>query len=358
MKKLFPFIAALLLSAGIHAQKVVFTDAAQFPVYGKISEKTKTRYERLPVHLEGVSRKDVWRLGRKSAGLYIRFRSNSTSIHAKWQSLYNNYQNHMTDTGTRGLDLYALVDGEWKAVAPGRPSTKGVNQHAIIRNMAPQDREYMLYLSLYDGVKSLEIGVDEGAYIEQPAVASPSQEKPIVMYGTSILQGGCASRPGMAYTNIIGRRFNREVFNLGFSGNARLDLEIAELMATVKDPGVFILDYVPNSTEERIREAGETFFRILRKAHPHVPVIFVEDPIFPRTAFDTKLRDEVIGRNREQKALFKRLKKAGEKRNYYVEVEGMLGEDGDASVDGSHFTDLGNYRYVEHIMPVLRKALR
>lgn len=356
--KITLFIAALLMGIGASAQNVVYTDAAEFPVFGKISDKTNYRYERLPAHLEGISRAAVWNLGRNSAGLYIRFRSNSTSIHVKWESLFNNTQNHMTDTGTRGLDLYALVDGEWKAVAPGRPTKKELNTWAIIRNMTPENREYMLYLSLYDGVKSLEIGVDEGAYIEQPAVESPSQEKPIVMYGTSILQGGCASRPGMAYTNIIGRKFNKEVFNLGFSGNARLDLEIAELMATVKDPGVFILDYVPNSTEERIREAGETFFRILRKAHPNVPVIFVEDPIFPRSAFDTKLHEEVVGRNKEQKALFKKLKKAGEKKIYYVEAEGLIGDDGEASVDGSHFTDLGNFRYVEHIMPVLKKALR
>lgn len=352
------FIFVLLAGLDANAQKVVFTDAAKFPLYGKISDKTNNRYERLPANLEGVSRKDVWKLGLNSSGLYIRFRSNSTSIHLRWESTFNHDQNHMTDLGTRGLDLYALVDGEWRAVAPGRPTTKAKNTWAVIRNMTPEEREYMLYLSLYDGVKSLEIGVDEGSYIEQPVVNSPSQEKPIVMYGSSILQGGCASRPGMAYTNIIGRRFDREVFNLGFSGNARLDLEIAELMASVKEPGAFVIDCFPNSTEERIKEAGEEFFYILRKAHPDVPIIFVEDPLFPRIAFDVKLRDEVLGRNREVKALFNRLKKAGEKRIYYVEAEGMLGDDGDASVDGSHFTDLGNYRYVEHIMPILRKALR
>ena len=142
--------------------------------------------------------------------------------------------------------------------------------------MTPVDREFMLYLSMYDGVKSIEIGVDKGAYIEQPAVNSPSQEKPIVMYGSSILQGGCASRPGMAFTNIISRETDRTVFNLGVSGNALLDMEIAELMASVKDPGLFILDYVPNSKAERIREAGEEFFRIFREAHPDVPIIFVE----------------------------------------------------------------------------------
>lgn len=352
------FLAVLMLGTGLHAQKIVYSDAAQFPVYGKISDKTLTRYERLPAEFEKVSRPDIWRLGRKSAGLYIRFRSNATGINVKWESLYENYQNHMTDLGTRGLDLYALVDGKWRAVAPVRPTRKGVNEWSVVRNMLPLDREYMLYLSLYDGIKTLEIGVNEGAYIAVPQVDSPSVEKPIVMYGSSILQGGCASRPGMCYTSIIGRRLDREVFNLGFSGNARLDMEIARLMASVEDPGAFVLDFVPNSTEQRINEAAEDFFRILRDAHPDVPVIFVEDPIFPRTAFDTKLHAEVVGRNKVMKQLFARLKKSGEKKIYYVTADKMLGDDGDATVDGSHFTDVGALRYVENIMPALKKALK
>lgn len=352
------FTIVMFLGILAHAQKIVYTDASEFPVYGKISEKTNERYERLPSELENVSRKDVWRLGRSSAGLYIRFRSNTTSMRVKWQSTFDNEQNHMTDLGTRGLDLYALVNGEWRAVAPVRPTSKGVNEWTIIRNMLPEQREYMLYLSLYDGVKSLEIGVDEGAYIGQPEVASPSTEKPIVMYGSSILQGGCASRPGMAYTNIIGRRFDREVFNLGFSGNARLDMEIAHLMASVKAPGAFVLDFVPNSSDKLINEAAEKFFRVLRDAHPDVPVIFVEDPIFPRTAFDTKLHEEVVGRNIAMTQLFKRLKKAGERKIYYVSAKKMLGDDGEATVDGSHFTDVGALRYVENIMPALKKALK
>ena len=356
--KITTLILALCMGVCSYAQKIVYTEASEFPVYGKISTETNERYERLPAKLENVSRKEVWKLGRSSAGLYIRFRSNTTSMRVKWQSTFDNEQNHMTDLGTRGLDLYALVDGEWRAVAPVRPTKKGLNEWTIIRNMRPEYREYMLYLSLYDGVKSLKIGVDEGAYIGQPEVASPSTEKPIVMYGSSILQGGCASRPGMAYTNIIGRRFNREVFNLGFSGNARLDMEIAHLMASVKDPGAFVLDFVPNSSDKLINEVAEKFFRVLRDAHPDVPVIFVEDPIFPRTAFDTKLHEEVVGRNIAMTQLFKRLKKAGEKKIYYVSAKKMLGDDGDATVDGSHFTDVGALRYVENIMPALKKALK
>ena len=356
--KLSIVLSILLIGLSVNAQNFVYTDASELPLYGKISEETNSRYERLPSRLEGVSRKEVWKRGRCSSGLYVRFRSDASAISVKWQSTFDAEQNHMTDTGTRGLDLYAFVDGEWKAVAPARPTKKGPNEWTVIRNMEPVEREYMLYLSLYDGVETLEIGVNKGAYIKQPALASPSVEKPIVMYGTSILQGGCASRPGMCYTNIISRRLDRMVYNLGFSGNARLDMEIAELMASVEDPGAFVIDCVPNSTEQMIDERGEAFFRVLRDAHPDVPVIFVEDPIFPRSAFDAKLAEEVVGRNIALTDLFRKLRKSGEKKIYYVSAKNMLGEDGDDTSDGSHFTDLGNMRYVDNIMPTFRKALR
>lgn len=334
-----------------------FEDASAFPVYGKISDETDTRYERLPSRLKGVSRDPVWYLGRNSAGLYIRFRSNSSSVHLRWEAMFNNSMNHMTDTGTKGLDLYAIHEGEWRHVCSARPTGK-YNTCAVISNMDPVEREYMLYLPLYDGIASLEIGVDKDACITMPAVDRPSVEKPLVMYGTSILQGGCANRPGMAHTGIISRRLDKEVMNLGFSGNALLDMEIAELMASVKDPGLYVLDYVPNASAQAIDEIGEEFFRVIRDAHPDVPVVFVEDPIFPHSAFDRKILEEVTLKNEAQKRLFDTLKKQGEKKIYYVPAEGMIGEDGEATVDGIHLTDLGAVRYVEHVLPVIEKALR
>ena len=361
MKNFIAFLAVAfamaILSGSASAQNVVYTDASVFPLYGKVSEQTNERYERLPSSLEGVSREPVWYLGRHSAGLFIRFRSNSTSIHARWESTFNNTMTHMTDTGTKGLDLYALVDGEWRHVCSAQPQGKK-SERCIIANMDPVEREYMLYLSLYDGVKSLEIGVDEGSMLDLPAVNRPSREKPVVMYGTSILQGGCANRPGMAHTNIIGRRLDREVINLGFSGNALLDMEIAELMASVEDPGLYVLDYVPNASAQAIDEVGEQFFRIIRDAHPEVPVVFIEDVIFPHTIFDNKILEEVTKKNVAQKRLFKKLKKSGEKRIYYISAEGMIGDDGEATVDAIHFTDLGAIRYVDHVLPVIKRALR
>ena len=361
MKKLLraAFVRALFFvgPCALSAQNVVYTDASVFPVCGKVSDKTNTRYERLPSELQGVSRDPVWYLGQHSAGLYVRFRSNSTSIHARWESTFNNTMTHMTDTGTKGLDLYTIVDGEWRHVCSAQPQGK-TSERTIIANMDPIEREYMLYLSLYDGVGSLEIGVDEGASLEQPAVDRPSREKPIVMYGTSILQGGCANRPGMAHTNILSRRLDREVINLGFSGNALLDMEIAELMASVEDPGLYVLDYAPNAYADMIDANGETFFRVIRDAHPDVPVIFIEDVIFPHTVFDKEMLAEVTLKNEAQKRLFLKLKKAGEKNIYYIAAEGMIGDDGEATVDAIHFTDLGMMRYVDHVLPTIQKALK
>ena len=143
-----------------------------------------------------------------------------------------------------------------------------------------------MYLSLYDGVTSLSIGVDFLSAITPPAVDLPKREKPVVFYGTSILQGGCASRPGMAHTNILERWLNRECINLGFSGNALLDLEIADVIAGV-DASMFVLDFVPNATVEQMRERADKFYTIIRSKHPDTPVLFVEDPLFTHSPFDT-----------------------------------------------------------------------
>lgn len=358
---------ALAVLAGITAyaqeKKVVYTDASTFPLYGKCIEETSARYERLPLELKGVVRDPVWDLGRNSAGLYVRFRSNSTKICARWKSTSpRHYMPHMTDVGDNGLDLYILTEKNgWRFAGSGFDwggRDKVVKNRTIIANMRPEMREYMLYLSMYNGIDSLEIGVDDGAVIEAPAVESPRADHPVVMYGTSILQGGCASRPGMAFTAILGRKLDREVINLGFSGNARLDYEIAEYITCVRNPSLIVLDYVPNPSAKLINDRGERFFRIIRDAFPDVPVIFVEDPTFPHSRFDQKMFEEVTSKNAAQHALYAKLKKSGEKRLYYVSTDGLIGDDGEATVDGVHFTDLGMMRYVEKMLPVMKKALR
>lgn len=367
MKSFVKFQALLLLSvlsislaSAQDAKKYYYTDASTFPIYGKAIENTSATYERLPASLEGVIRQPVWDLAHHSAGISVRFRSDSPSIKLRWVSFGLHTMNHMTDTGTRGLDLYTQdpVDGHWRFARSARPQKDTLNDQVVVSGMDRKMREFIVYLSLYEGVKKLEIGVEEGTIIEGPALDSPRKGSPIVMYGTSILQGGCANRPGMAFTNIISRELDREVVNLGFSGNARLDYEIAELMAAVKDPSLFVLDNVPNCEASLIDERQEKFFRIIRDAHPDVPVIFIENPNYPHAVFDKVTAADIAARNASMRAVYEKLKKAGEKKIYYIKGDKMLGLDGEATVDGVHFTDLGMVRYTEYVLPTLKKALR
>lgn len=355
-------VMAFALCAGIFmkasAQEIVYTDAAVLPLYGKAVQETSARYTRFPAAYEGESRKALWDLSLNSAGLYIRFRSDAPQINAKWVN--RNFQMpHMTDVGIGGLDLYTLTPDGWRFVGAGFTWTKGTHhERKIVSNMKPQMREYMLYLPLYDSIDSLYVGVPEGYSVALPAVNRPVPEKPVVMYGTSILQGGCATRAGMAHTSIISRKLDREVINLGFSGNAHLDPELARLMASVKDPGVFVLDFVPNCNAERINEKGETFFRILREAHPDVPIVFVENPFFPHAIVDEKTNSDIKENNAALRALYDKMKKEGQKKLFYVTKEGMTGDDGESFVDGVHLTDLGMLRYAEHVLPTIKKALK
>ena len=359
MKKLLIVLAAAVgISLAASAQEIKYKDARELPLYGKAVEETSARYTRFPASYQQESRKALWDLSLNSAGLYIRFRSDAPEIHAKWVN--RNYQMpHMTDVGIGGLDLYTLTKDGWRFVGAGFNWTKGTHhERKIVSHMKPQMREYMLYLPLYDGIDSLYVGAPEGSVIEAPAVAKPAYDRPVVMYGTSILQGGCASRPGMAHTSIISRKLDREVINLGFSGNAHLDPEVARLMAAVKNPACFVLDFVPNCKAERINEKGEAFFRILRDAHPDVPIVFVENPFFPHAIVDEETRSNIKENNGALKNLYLKMKKEGQKKLYYITNDGMTGDDGESFVDGVHLTDLGMLRYAEHVLPTIKKAIR
>ena len=319
----FAALAAVLPAKPLN-REIVWTDAATLPLYGKVNDSTSARYERLPAKLEGVLREGLWKDGLCSAGMYIRFRTASPAIYARWSTARFSRMSHQALTGTRGLDLYGL-----------KQSPKG-GSWRYIRTVKPSFRE---------------------KEVEAPLAGIPATDKPVVIYGTSIMQGGCVSRPGMSITAILTRRLNREVINLGFSGQAHLDGEIAEWMARTKDPGVFILDYESNASKQEIEERGERFFRILRDAHPKVPVIFVEHSRYPFHDWDGKAAAARKGRDEANRALYGKLKKNGERLIWYVTGEHLIGDDAEGTVEGIHWNELGTTRYCDVLEPVIRKAL-
>ena len=349
----FWFLLLVCLFVGIMQlqAQVVFHDASVFPLLGKATSQTLTRYERLPDSCQQVSRRPLWELGRNSAGLALRFRSNSTQITARWETRNNFRMNHMTPTGICGLDLYCLDGDRWRFAGSGRPSGKQTTA-TLVSQMSPEMREYLLFLPLYDGPVALEIGVDSLALIGPPAVSLPRCGKPLLFYGTSILQGGCASRPGMAHTNILERWLQRECINLGFSGNGQLDLEIADLIASV-EASVYVLDFVPNATVQQMDERAEAFIGRIRAAHPHTPILLVEDPRFTHIWLNTQMAEEVRSKNARIRSLYETLRRQGDRNLHFLSSEQMIGDDGEACVDGIHFTDLGFMRYAQLLAPLL-----
>lgn len=361
MKKIILSFIVAASSLAVSAQDMIWHPADKLPLLGKAVDDASTlcRYQRIPDSLESkVKRADLMWLGRHSAGMALRFSSNSPFISVKWRNREKGLMNHQTPTGTRGLDLYTLLpDGSWTFVNTARPDVNNFTTAArVISNMEPAMREYLLYLPLYDGIDSIYIGTAPESVMTPPATSAelPDTTRPIVMYGTSILQGGCANRPGMAHTNILTRRLNREIINLGFSGNGQLDLEIADIIAAVPDPGLIVMDCVPNVNLEQIDTLLVPFYNIIRAKHPDVPMLFVEDPLFPHIRFDKEARKQVYDLNDSWKKHYEQLA-AKDPNLHYLTADHILGTDYEATVDGLHLTDLGFLRYADLLEPIIRR---
>lgn len=334
---------------------LVWYDAKLLGVEGRGWTDTKAFYDRLPAKAESIVRPEVWRLSRQSSGICVRFITDAKSIHARWTiELEKLSEATMPATAVSGLDLYVKHEGRWKWFAVGRPE-RIVNQVALVKDVPQAMREYLLYLPLYNEVSSLEVGLPQNSQMTKAPRYTP-QQKPIVFYGTSITQGGCASRPGMVYSAIVGRRLNREVINLGFRANGTMDLEMVPLFAEL-DPAVYVVDCLPNMTGPVVAEKAEPFVKALRAARPQTPIVLAEDRTYPDGILYAARRERNDHNRRELKAAFKRLQESKIQHLYYLEGESILGEDGDATVDASHPTDLGHLRQADAFEAVLKPIL-
>jgi len=326
-------------------------DVRDWGVEGKGWEDTDRYFDRLPLRAKDIVRKPVWNLSRNSSGMSVRFESNSDTIWCRWK-LSNKLLSkpHMPATGVSGVDLYARdKHGHWRWLAIGKPKQVEMEQKLVF-GLTPDKHDYMLYLPLYNGVEALEIGVTAKADL-QPR--SPRKGKPVVFYGTSIMQGGCASRPGMCHTAILGRRLDRPTINLGFSGQGRMEAEIAKLLAEL-DASVYVIDCLPNMNGTTVAQRTEPLVRILRKAHAKTPIVLVEDRTLSN-AFLIPSKQKYHAQNRAAlRKAYDNLTSSGVKELYYVHGEHLLGDDGDATVDGSHPTDLGFMRLADAMETVLR----
>lgn len=338
-------------------------DPLQWGIEGRawIDQERVRRFDRLPASAEVETSElrdfyghhSVWDLSRCSAGMMVRFHTDATMIHARYRLRTAELAlPHMPATGVSGVDLYARdSEGGWRYVMGNKP-TKQDFAGEIISGLTPGTREFALYLPLYNGVEFMEIGVPQGSRF---AGLTP-RPKPVVFYGTSITQGGVASRPGSCHPAILGRRLDRPVLNLGFSGTGRMDPVIGGFLTQV-EAAVYVIECCGNMQPAQIRARCVPLVQQLRAARPDTPIVLVEDRGFPNAWIVPANADY----NRENRAALREahatLQKAGTPALHYIEGHALYGTDGEGSTDNAHANDLGFMRMAAVMEPVLRTAL-
>jgi len=332
-------------------------NAEELCVEGQGWTDTKAFFDRLPARAEGKVREEVWNLSRHTTGITLRFETNATSIHARWTLGEGALSRpHTPLYASSGLDLYARTPaGQWHWVGVARDIT-GVEAETSLSNWGDLDgkwHEFCAYLPLFNSVKKLTIGIPEGAEIRAMA---PRSEKSIAYYGTSIVHGAGVSRPGMTHVAMLGRRLDYPIMNLGFSGNAVMEPEVATFLAEL-DPAAYIVDSLPNMSANLVTERALNFIRCLRAAHPITPMVLVEDRTYPAAWLTPSMASENVTRRKAFKKVYSELlqEKGGDL--YYIEGDGLLGTDNDGTNDGSHTNDLGASRMADALEPVLRRVL-
>jgi len=322
---------------------LLWYDAKGLVVEGKGWTDTENFYERLPARAKSNVPEMVWTLNSRTAGIAIRFSTDAKRIGAIWDG--GGAMNHMAATANSGLDLYAKRDGKWEFCGVGRPKTERTVAD-VAKGLSGELTEYLLYLPLYNSVTELLIGIDADAAMVIPPPRPAASARPIVFYGTSMTQGGCASRAGMCHPAILGRWFDHHVINLGFSGSGKMEPALADLLCEI-DAAIYVLECLPNMTTEMVRERVQPFVQTLRKAKPDTPILLVESPLNPQNNEGNQALREAYAALIEQ----------GVNRLYFLPGEPQLSGEENGTVDGVHPTDLGFYRIAKAYEPILRAIL-
>ncbi|MBF9255457.1 SGNH/GDSL hydrolase family protein [Pontibacter sp. 172403-2] len=357
MKALFRL---LVITAGIcgmamtsiQAQKPVYIPASDLTLVGKIIS-TENLYHRVDTADFPALPPAVKRLLTNSAGLAVTFKTNSTAISAKWCTSSRKASSNMTGIASEGLDLYIKKNGKWQFAGVGRPR-EDCTEASLVKNMDNSEKECLLYLPLYDETSNLEIGIDPGASIKK--LPDPFRKR-ILIYGSSILQGASASRPGMAYPARLSRATGLNFLNLGLSGSAKMEKAAADLVASIP-ADAYILDCVPNSSPQQIKERTGYLVSTIREKHPKAPIIVIQSIIREHSYWDQKVGKRVADQNAAIQDQFRLLQQKGIKDLYFISAKNLLGQDHEGTVDGTHPNDLGFDRMLHQLKPEITAILK
>ena len=317
-------------------------DESPFKIYGIFRENEK--YRRMPEDVAKNVSRGVYSLHSNTAGGRVRFVTDSAyvAIYAEMDGLGK--MPHFAFTGAIGFDMY--VDNVYtKTFVPPIQIESGFESLHDFKTK--EKRNITINFPLYSNVKTLYIGLQNDALVSEHA--DYKTEKPIVYYGSSITQGGCASRPGMSYQSIISRKFDCNYINLGFSGNAKAEDVMIDYVRTL-DMSVFVYDYDHNAPNaEHLRNTHEKMFKAIREAHPSLPIIMMPRPKFELTNAEKERRDII-------KTTYNNAIAVGDKNVYYISEKELTALcENEGTVDGAHPTDFGFASMANAASKVLEK---
>ncbi len=323
--------------------------------------KPGEEFYRLPHYM--IDKKDeinegaLW-LCHQTPGGAVRFRTNSSVIAIRAKLVYSSDMNHMPRLGSAGFDLYCGRGANARHIGSAQPCRDEEVLERVMYNPGPRGKmnDFILNMPLYGGCKDIEIGIKPGSKLAAPT--PHKYAKPVLFYGSSITQGGCASRPGNAYTTRVCRGIDAPQVNLGFSGSGRGEKKVAELIASL-DLTAFVMDYDHNAPSvEHLEETHEKFFKIIRKKNPELPIIIMTKcdiwPEFKNDAYEENLRRRAVILKTYENAIA-----AGDKNVYFIDGVTLFGKTDRTSctVDRCHPNDIGFKNMANAVLPVLKKAL-
>ena len=337
------------IAAATENEQTVFFDVSQppFTVHGLLRDESG--YYRLPYDVAAVANDGVKALNLHTAGGRLRFRTNADRIALRAKMREIARMQHFAFTGSAGFDLYADNIYRGTFIPPADLVTDWTSD-LFFGNSDGGMHEITIHFPLYSGVTALEVGLPAGS--ECSKAPAYRIQAPVVYYGSSITQGGCASRPGNAYDNILSRLLSCEHINLGFSGSAKGETCMAEYISGLK-MSAFVLDYDHNApTPEHLAQTHAPFFDTVRKSNPALPVILMTRPQ-PNPNKDDFIRRDIV------RHTFENAVKNGDRNVYFIDgTQMLLAFGGDAgTVDNTHPNDLGFYCMAKAVETVLKAVL-
>lgn len=352
MKSLAEIDSNFKVETKITKPDLVFLDVRNEPIEVDGVFYENGSWHRMPEEVAKSVSEGVYTLHTASSGGRIRFKTDSPYIVVNTVMSLVYGASHFAYTGIAGCDVYIRENGNqtyYNTFIPHFDPNKGYE--ACVTFPSCEMRELVINMPQYGSLQEIYIGLSNTAVLEAPTPYK--HEKPIVYYGSSITQGGCASRPGNSYQNMISRRLDTDYLNLGFSGNAKAEDEMIDYVKGL-DMSVFVYDYDYNAPSvEHLSSTHEKMFKAVRDAHPDLPVIILSRPKFTFWTEDEIKRVEIIRKTYENALA------SGDKNVYFLSgKELMIYAGNDGLVDNCHPNDLGFYSMARVLGDMLEKILK